>query len=110
MDRTLGALTGRIAAAPISWGICEVPGWGEMIPAERVLAQMQRLGLPATELGAPGFLPEEPAELRALLARYDLDLVGGVPELTIDVVVQSTQLGGHLAPLQSAVHRLRRPA
>jgi hypothetical protein len=25
MSGTLGALDGRIAAAPISWGICEVP-------------------------------------------------------------------------------------
>ncbi|MEY4312508.1 MAG: hypothetical protein RLZZ319_17, partial [Actinomycetota bacterium] len=27
----------RVASAPISWGICEVPGWGEMLPTSRVL-------------------------------------------------------------------------
>jgi hypothetical protein len=27
----------RIAAAPISWGVCEVPGWGHQMAAERVL-------------------------------------------------------------------------
>lgn len=83
MDRTLGALAGRVAAAPISWGICEVPGWGEMLPAERVLAEMRRLGLPATELGAPGFLPEEPGQLREVLARHDLGLIGGFVPLVL---------------------------
>jgi inosose dehydratase len=28
----------RLAAAPISWGVCEVPGWGLQLPPERVLA------------------------------------------------------------------------
>ena len=51
--------TSRIASAPISWGICEVPGWGAMLPTDRVLAEMSGLGLPATELGAPGFLPDD---------------------------------------------------
>ncbi|NLJ54067.1 MAG: TIM barrel protein [Intrasporangiaceae bacterium] len=79
----LGALAGRVAAAPISWGICEVPGWGEMLPAERVLAEMQALGLPATEFGAPGFLPAEPEPLRELLNRFDLALVGGFVPLVL---------------------------
>ena len=43
----------RIAAAPISWGVCEVPGWGTQMPVERVLAEMRELGLHATEAG-PG--------------------------------------------------------
>jgi hypothetical protein len=35
----------RIAAAPISWGVCEVPGWGAQMAAQRVLAEMgERLG------------------------------------------------------------------
>ena len=45
----------RVASAPISWGICEVPGWGAMLPTPRVLSEMSGLGLTATELGAPGF-------------------------------------------------------
>ena len=28
----------RIAGAPISWGVCEVPGWGHQLPPERVLS------------------------------------------------------------------------
>ena len=37
----------RVASAPISWGICEVPGWGEQLPSERVLSEMAGLGLGA---------------------------------------------------------------
>ncbi len=65
----------RLVAAPISWGICEVPGWGRMLAAERVLGEMASLGLTATELGAPGFLPDDPATLRETLRRHGLDLV-----------------------------------
>jgi inosose dehydratase len=66
----------RVAAAPISWGICEVPGWGRMLDAERVLGEMAALGVTATELGAPGFLPEDAEALRAQLERHGLTLVG----------------------------------
>jgi len=41
----------KLAGAPISWGVCEVPGWGRMLPPERVLAEMASLGLSATEMG-----------------------------------------------------------
>lgn len=67
----------RVASAPISWGICEVPGWGAMLATPRVLTEMSGLGLPATELGAPGFLPTSPEEVKATLATYDMTLIGG---------------------------------
>ncbi|HUH08626.1 MAG TPA: TIM barrel protein [Egibacteraceae bacterium] len=73
----------RTAGAPISWGICEVPGWGLQLPAERVLRDMAELGLRATELGADGFLPDDPAALRAMLDRYRLRLVGGFVPLVL---------------------------
>ena len=71
------AFLDRVASAPISWGICEVPGWGAMLPTPRVLQEMSGLGLPATELGAPGFLPTSPEEVTATLAEYDMTLIGG---------------------------------
>ena len=55
-------LAERIAAAPISWGICEVPGWGWQYDPATVLAQMGEIGLTATELGPDGFLPDAPEE------------------------------------------------
>ena len=66
----------KIAGAPISWGVCEVPGWGHQLDPERVLAEMGRAGLSATELGPEGFLPADPHALTALLSRYQLSCVG----------------------------------
>lgn len=73
----------RVASAPISWGICEVPGWGAMLPTPRVLTEMSGLGLPATELGAPGFLPTSPEDVRATLGEYDMSLIGGFTPLVL---------------------------
>ncbi|EWM15135.1 myo-inositol catabolism protein IolE [Kutzneria sp. 744] len=67
----------KVAGAPISWGVCEVPGWGRMLPPELVLSQMSELGLTATELGPPAYLPEDPAVLRETLGGHRLTLVGG---------------------------------
>jgi inosose dehydratase len=70
-------LDNRIAGAPISWGVCEVPGWGYQLPADRVLSEMSSLGLAATELGPDGFLPSEPDQLAGVLTRHQLRAVGG---------------------------------
>jgi inosose dehydratase len=67
----------RIAGAPISWGVCEVPGWGHQLPPDRVLSEMSSLGLAATELGPDGFLPTDPDQLARVLARHGLTAVGG---------------------------------
>ncbi len=67
----------RVASAPISWGICEVPGWGAMLPTPRVLAEMSGLGMTATELGAPGFLPTDPDAVKGELADFGMILLGG---------------------------------
>lgn len=67
----------RIAGAPISWGVCEVPGWGYQLPVEQVLPQMAQLGLTATEFGPDGFLPDDPQHRARLLADHGLRAVGG---------------------------------
>ncbi len=67
----------RMAGAPISWGVCEVPGWGYQLPANRVLAEMSDIGLAATELGPDGFLPDDPDRLATVLADHHLTAVGG---------------------------------
>jgi inosose dehydratase len=75
----------KISGAPISWGVCEVPGWGFQLPAERVLREMHEIGLTATEFGPDGFVQPEIAH------RYGLAAIGGfVPvvlhaDLTDDV-------------------------
>ena len=70
-------LRDRSVAAPISWGVSEVPGWGHQMPVHRVLAEMRALGLALTELGPPGFLPAGPDERAAVLERYGLRAIGG---------------------------------
>jgi inosose dehydratase len=77
------AVTRRLAGAPISWGVCEVPGWGLMLPPERVLSEMASLGLRATELGPIGYLPLDAAELRALLHRHGLRLAAAFVPLVL---------------------------
>jgi len=78
-------LTDRIAGAPISWGVCEVPGWGWQIDSATVLSQMREVGLVATEFGPDGFLPDEPVAKAKTLADNGLRAVGGfVPVILHD--------------------------
>jgi inosose dehydratase len=92
----------RIAGAPISWGVCEVPGWGHQLGADRVLAEMRDAGLSATELGPDGFLPSEPGELTALLGSNGLSCVGMfVPVLLHDA--DHDPLADIVCPLDSLI-------
>lgn len=69
-------LSQRVAGAPISWGVCEVPGWGHQLAPDLVLRQMREVGLAATEFGPEGFLPDAPEEKAKTLASYGLRAVG----------------------------------
>ena len=77
MSASVAADGPRVAGAPISWGVCEVPGWGHQLPPDRVLAEMGALGLTATEFGPDGYLPSHPSERSALLTRHGLAAAGG---------------------------------
>jgi inosose dehydratase len=48
-----------------------------MLPRERVLSEMRQLGLKASELGALGYLGDDPGQIRALLSSFSLGAVGG---------------------------------
>ena len=67
----------RIAGAPVSWGVCEVPNWGYQLTPDRVLAEMQDVGLSATEFGPDGFLPADPQQMASVLDAHHLAAVGG---------------------------------
>ncbi len=73
----------KIAGAPISWGVCEVPGWGYQLGPDRVLKEMREVGLLATELGPEGFLPSEPAAMASVLSEHGLQAVGGFTPLLL---------------------------
>src|SRR5215217_2468789 len=67
----------RIAGAPVSWGVIEIPKWGYQMPAERVLREAASLGLVAVEAGPEGLLPRDPSEVSEMLGGYGMSLVGG---------------------------------
>jgi inosose dehydratase len=97
-------LVDRIAGAPISWGVCEAPGWGHELAPDRVLAEMRALGLRTTELGPTGYLGARPEQVRGLLGRYDLQLVGGflpVP-MHLDASLELTEPTSAIATLAAA--------
>jgi inosose dehydratase len=73
----------KIAGAPISWGVCEVPGWGYQLQPDRVLREMRDVGLTATELGPEGFLPSDPSAMANILSRHGLAAVGGFTPLLL---------------------------
>jgi inosose dehydratase len=76
----------RLAGAPISWGVCEVPGWGRQLEPSRVFGEMTAVGLDATELGPVGYLPLDPAKLNDCLSSFHLHLVGGFVPLVLHEV------------------------
>lgn len=66
----------KIAGAPISWGVCEVPGWGYQMAPARVLNEMKEIGLTATEFGPQGWLPTDAVERADEVRKYGLKPVG----------------------------------
>jgi inosose dehydratase len=60
-----------------------MPGCGYQLPAEAVLTEMSNAGFTHTELGSLGYLPAEPTELRAILDRHSLSLLGGFVPLAL---------------------------
>ena len=56
----------RTAAAPISWGVSEVPSWGHQMSAKRVYDEMRSLGLCASELGPNGYFANDDTVAREM--------------------------------------------
>lgn len=73
----MSPIADRLAAAPISWGVSEVPGWGYQAQPDEVLGAMSRLGFTATEFGPEGFLPRDPGRRRESLAAAGMQAIGG---------------------------------
>jgi inosose dehydratase len=86
-------VSARVAGAPVSWGVIEIPDWGYEMPAERVLREAASLGLAAMEAGPEGLLPRDPDKVCELLAGFGLSLVGGfVPAVLHEPRVCDEQL------------------
>ena len=70
-------MTIKIGNAPCSWGVefaddPRNPAW------ETVLEQCAEAGYRGIELGPVGFMPEDPSVLGDALAKFELELIGGV--------------------------------
>ena len=66
----MSGIAGRIAGAPISWGVCEVPGWGHQLSPERVLAEIAKIRL-EHEARASNPQPVRPTWSRSFTRRHD---------------------------------------
>ncbi|MCL6699517.1 myo-inosose-2 dehydratase [Sphingomonas sp. NSE70-1] len=95
-------MTIRFGVSPIAWINDDMPELGGDTPLENVLRDIQEVGFAGVELG--GKFPREPQELRALLNKYGLALVGGWYSsnlLVRDADAEIEALRRHLDLLQS---------
>ncbi|MGE0742325.1 MAG: myo-inosose-2 dehydratase [Hyphomonadaceae bacterium] len=65
----------RFGVSPIAWANDDMPELGGDTPLEAILQDCQEIGFEGVELG--GKFPREPSALKAALAPYNLDCVGG---------------------------------
>lgn len=88
-------LLARVGSAPISWGVCEAPGWGQQLPVDRVLGEARDLGIAAVEQGALGWLPTDPPAQRAKLDDYGMTLLGGFVPLVLHDPARRDEMMAH---------------
>jgi inosose dehydratase len=68
-------MTVRFGVSPIAWINDDMPELGGDTPLATMLADAERIGFSGIELG--GQFPRDPAVLKPLLGKHNLDLVGG---------------------------------
>ncbi|MBI9065023.1 MAG: TIM barrel protein [Marinilabiliaceae bacterium] len=66
----------RVANAPCSWGALEFELEGQALEFAQVLDEMRETGYEGTELGDWGFMPANPTELKEVLDKRELHLLG----------------------------------
>ncbi|MGQ0572132.1 MAG: TIM barrel protein [Armatimonadota bacterium] len=96
----------RLGSAPISWGVCEIPGWGPQLPADRVLDEMKAAGYEGTELGPWGFLPTNATELAAALDRRGLAMAAAFVPLDLKSRDAFTQCEAQIRETAALLQRL----
>ena len=91
----------RIANAPCSWGVLEFDLPGKALGYAQVLDELKATGYAGTELGDWGFMPAEPAKLRAELEARKLSLLGAF------VPIAFAQAGAHAEGEERALKTAR---
>ena len=74
-------ITERIAAAPISWGVSEVPDWGYQMEPVRVFEEMTSLGFRVSELGPNGYFAYDARVVEAM-GGSDFSIIAGFVPIT----------------------------
>jgi inosose dehydratase len=100
----------RIANAPCSWGV--IGGRGPAIGFERMLDELVAAGYHGTELGDYGYMPTDPARLRAALEERGLTLLGGFVGVELrrpGVVAEAREAVLRVARLMAAAAPPRAP-
>jgi inosose dehydratase len=90
-------MTIKIASAPVCWGIYEFEGIEPKFSYTQVLDEMVETGYTGIELGPYGYLPTDPAVLRAELDKRGLQL------LSAFVPVKLVDASAHEAGAQAAL-------
>jgi inosose dehydratase len=92
----------RFGNAPCSWGTLEFEGvGGERIGFDRMLDELAESGYTGTELGDWGYMPVDPALLRAELRKRGLAMLGAF------VPVALKEPGAHERGVEAAVRTAR---
>jgi inosose dehydratase len=74
----------QIANAPCSWGLPDPEVAGEMIGYRQMLDELAATGYAGTELGDYGYMPTDPAALRAELEARGLTMLGSFVGVALD--------------------------
>ncbi len=74
----------QVANAPCSWGVLEDEAGGERAGYRRMLDELAATGYTGTELGDWGFMPTDPAALRAEMAARSLTMLGSFVGVALD--------------------------
>ena len=91
-------MTIRIASAPVSWGIYEFESIEPKFPYSRVLDEIAATGYTGIELGPYGYLPTDPAVLKAQLDGRGLQLLSAF--VPVKLVDESAHEAGAAAALE----------
>ncbi len=97
----------RFGVSPIAWANDDMPELGGDTPVETIIADAAEIGFAGIELG--GQFPRDPAQLRPLLARHRLELIGGWYSLNLlarDAETEIAALQPHLALLRAMGSRV----
>jgi inosose dehydratase len=100
-------MTIRWGVSPIAWANDDMPELGGDTPLESILADIRDIGFAGVELG--GKFPRKVDELRPLLERYSLDLIGGWYSgslLMQDAAAEIAALQAHLNLLKAMGSRV----